>query len=405
MMVYLAGDNNLETYGAKDLGEMNAVGSSEQVAVVAQFDRMSDQITRRYAITANQNLEANCVAELAEVNTGDPTALLDFVTWACQAYPAERYGLVLWNHGTGWKDEDIYRTAQQQGVADRITRGQVRGLASGKVGRSLFNITMERLVAEAVQTERAILFDDSSADFLDNMELRLVLQEVVQRIGHPLDLLGFDACLMNMLEVHYQVRDLCHLVVGSQEIEPGNGWPYDAILARLVADPNMATEDLGRVIVEAYVRFYQTHYPGLSVTQSAVLLTGIEAVAERLNELAHAFMDSLTDHGTLGLFFGALRSAQSFSDRDYVDLAHFCQLLAATDSDGKVGAAARQVADLLLGETSPVVAASHHGPGLDNTHGLSIYVPARTLSPLYSQLEFAQQYAWDEFLEAFIHPG
>jgi hypothetical protein len=404
LMVYLAGDNNLEAYGTKDLGEMATVGSSDHVAIVAQFDRMSDQRTRRYYISANRDLETNCIAELPEVNTGDPSALLDFITWACQTYPAERHGLVLWNHGAGWKDEDIYRSAQRQGVVDRVTRGQVRGLASGKVSRAFFRPTLDRLVAEAVQSERAILFDDSSADFLDNIEMQSVLREATRKIGQPLDLLGFDACLMNMLEVHYQVRDLCHVVVGSQESEPGDGWPYDAILARLAADPDMTAEDLGRAIVQAYVAFYQAHFPGLSVTQSAVRLAGIDAVVDALDGLARALVNSLADRGMQGLLFGALRSAQSFSDRDYVDLVHFCQLLARADDSGQVGAAAQQVADLLRGETSPLVAEGHYGSEVINARGLSIYLPVRILSPLYGQLEFAQQHSWDEFLDALIHP-
>ena len=52
LMVYLAGDSNLEAYGVKDLGEMSAIGSSDEVAVVAQFGRMSDRKCRRYYITA-----------------------------------------------------------------------------------------------------------------------------------------------------------------------------------------------------------------------------------------------------------------------------------------------------------------------------------------------------------------
>lgn len=404
VMVYLAGDNNLETYGVKDLDEMKAVGSTDEVAVVAQFDRMSDQVTRRYYLTADQKLDADCVAQLPEVNTGDPEALVDFITWTYRTYRAERYALVLWNHGTGWRDEDIYRVARRRGVVDKVTRGQVRGLASGKASRALFATTLERLVNEAAQTGRAILFDDSSADFLDNSELKRVLREAVHRIGHPLDLLGFDACLMNMLEVDYQIRDMCRLVVGSQETEPGDGWPYDAILAHLADDPDVTLEALGQVIVEAYVSFYQAHYPGLPVTQSAVSLADIEGVAEMVDALAHTLMDSLTDRGTLGLLFGALRSAQSFSDRDYVDLIHFCQLLAEADFGREIGAAAQRVIDLLTGEVSPLVAEGHHGPGVSNARGLSIYLPARVLSPLYSQLEFAQQYGWDEFLDAFIHP-
>jgi hypothetical protein len=403
-MVYLAGDNNLETYGTNDLGEMKAVGSTDEVAVVAQFDSMSDQVTRRYYLTAGQDLDADCVAELPEVNTGDPEALIDFITWACRTYPAERYALVLWNHGSGWKDDDIYRVAEQKGVKDKVTRGQVRGLASGKPSRALFSTTLEKLVVEAAETERAILFDDSSADFLDNQEMRSVFQKAIDQVGRPFDLLGFDACLMSMLEVDYQVRDMGRVAVGSQEIEPGDGWPYDAILARLVDDPDMTPEVLGRIIVEAYVNFYKTHYPRLSVTQSAVSLAGLEPAAEAVGDLADALMGSLGQQEALGLLFFALRSAQTFTDRDYVDLAHFCQLLAGADASEEVSLAARRVVDRLTGESSPLIAEAHHGSEVDNARGLSIYLPARVLSPLYSQLQFASTYRWDEFLDAFIHP-
>jgi hypothetical protein len=231
-----------------------------------------------------------------------------------------------------------------------------------------------------------------------------VLQEAVRRIKQPFDLLGFDACLMNMLEVHYQVRDLCRLAVGSQEVEPGDGWPYDAVLSPLVEDPDMTPEALGRVIVEAYVGFYQSHHPRLPVTQSAVSLSGIEATAAAVDGLAQALKGSLATRETLGLLFGALRSAQTFTDRDYVDLAHFCQLLAEGDLGGGVGLAAQRAVDVLTGEASPLVAEGHHGPAVANARGLSIYLPARVLSPLYSQLQFAQANRWGAFLDAFINP-
>ena len=77
-MVYLAGDNNLEEYGTIDLEEMKRVGSTADLSLVAQFDRMSEQTTRRYHLTANQSLDADCVATLPETNTGDPQVLVDF---------------------------------------------------------------------------------------------------------------------------------------------------------------------------------------------------------------------------------------------------------------------------------------------------------------------------------------
>ena len=74
-MVYLAGDNNLENFGIKDLIEMKMAGSSDQVSIVAQFDCMSDKVTRRYYLAREGELEDNCVAKLPETNTGDPQTL------------------------------------------------------------------------------------------------------------------------------------------------------------------------------------------------------------------------------------------------------------------------------------------------------------------------------------------
>jgi hypothetical protein len=363
---------------------------------------MSDDVTRRYYLKPDRSLDLDCVAELPEINTGDPQALIDFVSWAIEEYPAERNALVLWNHGSGWKDEDIYKAADRRGIGERITRGQMRSLSSGKPSRVLFNTTVEQMVVEA--SERAILFDDSAADFLDNIELKKVLQQVKYKLGRPVDLVGFDACLMNMLEVDYQIQDLCGFVVGSQDIEPGDGWPYDAILAHLAADQNMTAETLGRVIVDEYVDFYKDSFTSLPITLSTVCLERLMSTAEVVSELGGILKDRMSEREGMGIIFRALRYAQSFTDRDYVDLANFCQHLALDDAGGEIGAAALQVADSLRGEESPIVAEGHHGPEVRDATGLSIYLPSRVYSPLYDRLDFARQFAWDEFLQDLVSP-
>ena len=78
-----------------------------------------------------------------------------------------------------------------------------------------------------------IAFDDTSRDFLDNVELKRVLAEVKRRTGRTFDVLGFDACLMNMIEVAYQLKGTAQVVVGSEELEPGEGWPYHRVLETL----------------------------------------------------------------------------------------------------------------------------------------------------------------------------
>jgi len=400
----MAGDNNLESFGVIDLNEMKASGSTDTVALVAQYDRMSDQVTRRYYLTNYRDLQADCVTELPEVNTGDPAALLDFVTWATTTYPAEKYALVLWNHGAGWKDDDIYHIAAENGISEKVTRGQVRSLTHGKLSRSLFRPTMEKTIVEAIGQERAILFDDSSADFLDNIEMRNVLIEIVQRLGRPLDLLGFDACLMSMLEIHYQVRDLCHVVVGSQETEPGDGWPYDFVTKRLVENPDMNSTLLSQGIVADYVDFYRTAFPHLPVTQSAVSTKKLHELASAVSALGQACQAAVSDYRSVGILFGALRAAESFTDPDYIDLMHFCQLLNETDPTSAVGKTADRVCKLLSNPDSPILASAHNGPGVENASGISIYLTTRLISPLYAGLLFAADCAWDEFLLAFTKP-
>ncbi len=402
-MVYLAGDNNLETYGLRDLLEMKITGSTPEVAIIAQFDGKSDSAARRFYLKTGGTLEGNLALELPETNTGSPAALIDFLHWGAQNYPAEHYALILWNHGSGWKDDDIYQAAQRQGIQVQAAQGVARGLdSSNRVRRSLFRTSLETLLCEAV--ERGILFDDTSSDFLDNQEMRQVLEQTCAALGQPLDLIGFDACLMSMLEVHYQIRDLCRVAVSSQEIEPGDGWPYHQILLELTQNPSISAEDLGRHIVNVYADYYRQVQPNAAVTQSAVRLERLDDLAQAVSELGKVLKESLGLRETMGLLFGALRFAQGFRDRDYIDLAYFCRSLIEGRAAGPIAAAAQNVLAHFEGEKTVVIQEAHRGASVENAHGLSIYLPTRSLSPLYEKLEFASLGEWDGFLQELIHP-
>jgi len=402
-MVYLAGDNNLEAAARKDLTEMKSVGSTDQVNIVAQFDGVHDQGTRRYHIRRQGSLDDDVVARLPEVNTGDPAALRDFVLWAHQHYAAERYALILWNHGTGWKDEDIYYGLRKRGIRpDELTRGQMRSLTSGNSSRSLFRSSIETLAVETVQKGRAILFDDTSADFLDNVEMKQVLEQAAEQIGRKIDLLGCDACLMSMLEVAYQLRTSCSCFVASQEEEPGDGWPYDMVLRRLVENPDMSPRLLAATIVEEYNNFYRNQFPNLPVTQSAMDLEHLDPLAQGIDALADVLRAALEADWQKGnaLISLALYDVQKFTDRDYVDLAHFCELLAEQNPRTAIADAAQRLIELLQqsGDDSIIIAEGHSGPGMRHVTGASIYLPQHILSPLYMRLLMTQEHRWDEFL-------
>ena len=101
VLVYMAGDNDLDPSGIGDLMEMKKVGSTPRVNVLAEFDRASGRSAKRYLLRKGGSLAADAVASLGRVNTGDPKRLLEFVRWGVASYPAERYALVLWKPRPG----------------------------------------------------------------------------------------------------------------------------------------------------------------------------------------------------------------------------------------------------------------------------------------------------------------
>jgi hypothetical protein len=405
-MVFLAGDNDLQDYALKDLHELKLHGSSDEVAVVAQYDRRADHLTRRFYLRQGTQPSQDVVAELPESNTGDPATLLDFITWAASSYPARHYALILWGHGTGWKDDDIYQAAQRQGLDGRLADSSLISTVRGNARRAVFRSSLDNLVRIAI--ERAIAFDDSASDFLDNLELQRVLETACDRLGQPIDILGFDACLMSMLEVHYQLRRACQVVIGSQEIEPSGGWPYDAILAELQQQPDMTTEELARKIVDEYVDHYKSLDARLAVTQAAVQPEKTQALIHRIQNFSKILASSATQPALLPQLFNALRLSQSFTERDYIDLVSFCKKLSKKETHsteaGLLAAAAQEVLEQITGLNSPLLASRSNGSQVSDAHGISIYLPTKNISGIYSDLDFAKDTQWGDFLSAFIKP-
>src|SRR5882672_3720761 len=192
VMAYMAGDNSLDPEGVVDLKEMKRVGSTDKVNIVAQFDRAEGHVARRYYLRKGGLVTADAVANIGRVNTGDPQRLTEFINWVIDNYPADHYLLVLWNHGQGWDDTDIY--------ADERHRS-LRRLASGRIRHALFHSSARDSLKKAGSHKmRAILLDDNAKDFLDNQEMKKVMAGAARLLKRKLDILGMDACLMSMAE-------------------------------------------------------------------------------------------------------------------------------------------------------------------------------------------------------------
>jgi len=400
-MVYMAGDNSLSSAGDKDLKEMRKVGSTADVNVVAEFDNAGKRGTKRYHVQRKGVKER--VVSLGETDSGDPKVLIDFIGWVAKTYPAERYALVLWNHGGGWEPSEMDRIARSVKAVNYSGRENIERRASS-MSRVFFRTTLEKIYRLPSVAARAICCDDGSGHSLDTVELDEVLAQAVKLLKQPLDILGMDACLMSDLEVAYQSRPYVKYVVASEESEPNEGWPYDAVLRKLVSNPDLPTADLATRIVNAYVDSYTKRgYTG-PVTQSALDLSKIDELTKPLDKLSEALIPRMAT--AKREIDDALYSTKAkFYDNTLWDVANVCEELASKTKDDVIRLSANEVrAELQPNSKKFVIAEAHNGEKVERCGGITIYLPPRILIPIsryYGDLAYARDHRWLAMLQAY----
>lgn len=387
-MVYLDGDNNLEGAGIEDMNEMETVGSTGRVDIVVQFDRIDGEDTsngdwkdtRRFYVTKDSDpniISSTMVQNIGEVNMGAQNTLVNFVQWAKTNYPAYRYALVLWDHGAGWP---------------------------------------------------GVCFDDTSGgDGITMAELKSAMATITNNGENPIDLIGFDACLMAMTEVMYQLEyksggtatPMADYAVGSEEVEPGDGWPYELILADLADDPSMEASQLATIIVDDYILSYTDGQGDPtdddSVTMSAVEMSKVgnpgSGLIKKLDQFTLELIEPFDDPAWKTLYRASYAAARLYTDTyflypQYRDLYYFAEYLSVENNlppNGPYNSNIKTAAQDLMNEIDTAVIAEGHGSSKEKSAGLSIYFPATSAGydADYDNLDFPIATGWDEFLDAY----
>ena len=402
MFYFDADDIVLEEDIYFDLNEVELVGSTDRVKMVAQIDRNEEGFSsdgdwtsaHRYYLTQDDDLysiNSQLIADLGEVDMGNSNSLVDFASWAIQSYPADKYVLIMSDHGSGWPG----------GWSDDSPQ-------------------------------------DSSGNWIYLNDLASALGRIIDNTGiSQFELFGMDACLMSMLEVYNSLEHYTHYAVASQETEPGLGWAFASIMGNLVAQPEMSGADLGRAIVESYVtedqrilndeaRQRMLSSYGISdeisageliqdwskdITIAAVDLTAMPQLNTSLDNFLYALKN--VDQEKVAEARSYTQAFYNvFDDRypsPYIDLANFADFVVTTTSDQEVIQSTQQ----LKAAVSGAVIAEKHGDQRQGATGLSIFFP---VSELYwdEDLGFdyyteasrssASQTLWDDFL-AFHYAG
>jgi hypothetical protein len=307
----------------------------------------------------------------------------------------------LWNHGSGFYVPPEMLTGEKAPSGRELT-----ARARPKLKRSFFHGTRSKVLSLQPQ-QRGICYDDGSQDCLDNMELKDVVAYMRKCIGdRKVDVIGMDACLMTMLEVAYQIRDHALVLIGSEEVEPGDGWPYDPILGELARSPQMSGAELSKNIVNQYIDSYDRGAPfSPSVTQAAVDLSKLGDITQAVDDLAAQLLHKLENSQTQSDIYRAWRNTTRFYENLYMDLYQFADNLGQISDDTQIQHACTAIKRTFDGKEadSPLIAERHLGENLRAVRGLSIYMPPfKNPSDFYRELDFANQTRWTDFLSAYL---
>lgn len=399
-----------------DLNEAERAGSTDRVRIVAQIDRYRGpqtgaqwQSAKRFLVTRDSDLHtvhSQQLQDIGQVNDADPQTLIDFVTWAVQTYPADKYVLIMSDHGMGWPG----------GWTDPAVESSATSNRGVPLASAIGNLMYLNDIDKALTTIR-------SQTGIDKFEL-----------------IGMDACLMSQMEVLDSLAPHARYAVLSQETEPALGWAYTGFLDALNANPDMSGADLARDIVQTYItddqrivddqaraEFVQrgSSLGGLfgasavpsadqvageiesSVTLSALDLQSFPTLMQSVNNLAFSLQQANSKAISQSRSY-----AQSFTSvfgdyaPSYIDLGNFVQLLNSSNTNASVSAASQQVQAALKN----VVIAEKHGSDKPGATGISIYFPNSQLyrNPAggpasYTAIanRFAADSLWDDFLTFF----
>ncbi|HNW45247.1 MAG TPA: clostripain-related cysteine peptidase, partial [Elusimicrobiales bacterium] len=397
IMLFLNGKNNLAKYVDYDMNEMEQVGSTDKVNIVVEAGKVKappapsypdypggwddydnpwggippggihpgihpggmppfrnkqaaagawEAGVRRYYVTKDANasaLASQLVEELPKADMGDWNHLAEYVQWAKTNYPAKKYMLVVWNHGDGWKTKSL-------GAESAIAKG--------------------------------ISYDDETGNGITTVQLGQALAK-----AGGVDIYASDACLMQMAEVVYELKNYAPVIVGSEETEPGDGWDYTAFLTRMMAS-NLAPEAVAAAAVEGYAASYSAK--GKAVTLSAVRA----ASAEPLRLLTDQWVGLAMKQDKAKLM-EALNEATAFEAVDSRDLPHFLSL--AGKKIPALKAKGLEIAALISGKM--MIKNSPTGDQFKNAGGLAIYLPSYSFDSNYSKLALSKTGQWDEFMQ------
>lgn len=408
--VFMAGINNLAGFAPRNIKQMAAIGSNENLHIAVHLDiklNGNKKVSRRYYIEPNKinHVNANDLAS-QQMDSGNPETPISFFNWCVDNCPAKHYVFVFWNHGYGIIDP-------QNGYAVDTSK-------LFHLNPSIHKLELDRsvdfleLIEKPLIDPKGICWDDITGNYLTNQKLEYVLEKMTEKIGRKLDMVVFDACLMSMIEIADILKKYAHYMVGSQEVVLGPGYNYKELLSPYLQATPPDMEAFAKHIVTSYKKTYSNITN--DYTQSALHLDELFALESNINQVSTLLLEclSLQYQQSVKSVINICKSPSyctHFDLTSYIDLQHFYKNLlnnlnriSLKDENRKYQLLNELQANLQAGLDiiDRIVIENVAGPNLSQASGIAIYFPDRKIHSSYKKTNFSKENAWGTLLTRYI---
>jgi hypothetical protein len=391
VLVYMVADTGDIFYqdAMDDITEMMKARFDEGIRVVVHANAPSPWRTKCWEVTGIPRVKVgkapeNEIGEAKEIACAH-TSLLDFVQKCVRTYPSDYYLLVLWGHGEGidWKQKILAGSpvgTTIKGAGKRFAPGSQNAIEVGELGKALAGLDLGKLERKNV-------------------------------------VVGFDACLMGMVEVYDEIWKYAGWgVAGADEI-PDTGWPYTDVLQVLGDHPETDPKVLANKIVERCAKWYSVHNPDTKVSFAACDLSNSPVLLESMKDLTDQLRAYVNEKSVRMAVKGARDFAEDLQEKAYIDLYAFCsELKRRTEGRAELqqlrGAAGNVIGALKTFVTRYQFSSSYPYAYAEDARAVSICFPesAELVGSIpdiqvnwgsYKDLTFNRTTEWRCFLEEF----
>lgn len=356
------GFNDLDKYILADVNQMELVGSTKKIQVVAQLGSTEANTVRRFFIQKDSDtakINSPMLQDLGRVDMGSWKVLTEFILWGMKNFPAKRYFVIIGGHGNGWTQSSSDTTVSSNPI-------------------------------------REISPDYNTHNKITTSQLAAAFETVRKMTGKEIAIFGADACLMASVEVGTQISSSVNVMVASEENEPGEGWVYHDLLMRLNRESDMSPRNVGRVAAKSYIEGYRhlgsDYYHSQKLTISASDLSELAKFSGKLGKLTKIIATSkdVTEYNK------ALNSARRYGGKPFADVGDLLSNILKLPLD-EVNR--RTIKELYNDYETKVVIRDHASAPLAYSTGLHIWAPANSYDAdryysAYSQLLFHKMNSW-----------